>query len=341
MSEGKRLFDYLVFIGRFQPFHLGHLAVIQSALSQSKQVILLIGSAEQPRSTRNVFSFNERTQMILSAFNEVDSVRIHCAPLIDILYDDSRWVQSVEQAVTSITGENSSSRIGLIGHYKDKTSYYLTLFSNWTPVAVESYYNISATPIRDSYLLGHLPTRDDVPESTMSILKQFMQLSDYQDLQAEAHYIKNYKKSWSVAPYPPIFVTVDTVLIYKNRILLIERGQFPGRGLFALPGGFLDQDETLFDACLRELREETNIKLTDTEWRKFYRNQYTFDNPNRSERGRTISQAFYFELSELSNPPIVQSGDDAKRAFWLPLSELNSNKMFSDHYAIIEKMIKI
>jgi bifunctional NMN adenylyltransferase/nudix hydrolase len=334
------LFDYLVFIGRFQPFHLGHLAVVQHALSQSKHVILLIGSAEQPRSTRNVFSFHERAQMVLSAFDEVDAARIHCVPLIDILYDDSRWVQAVEQAVESVTSENSSCRIGLIGHYKDKTSYYLSLFPNWTPVSVDSYHGISATPIRDPYLLGHLPTRDDVPESTLSILKQFMQLSDYQALQAEAHYIADYKKSWSATPYPPVFVTVDAVLVHSGHILLIERGQFPGRGLFALPGGFLDQDETLFDACLRELREETNIELTDAQWRKFYRTQHTFDDPNRSERGRTITQVFYFELNELSMLPSVQSGDDAKRAFWLPLNEVHSNKMFSDHYAIIEKMIK-
>jgi bifunctional NMN adenylyltransferase/nudix hydrolase len=336
----RRLFDYLVFIGRFQPFHLGHMAVVQHALSQSKQVILLIGSAEQPRSTRNVFSFYERAQMVLSAFNDVDAARIHCVPLIDILYDDSRWVHAVEQAVESVTGGNASCRIGLIGHYKDKTSYYLSLFPSWTPVSVDSYHGISATPIRDPYLLGHLPTRDDVPDSTLLILKKFMQLSDYQALQAEAHYIADYKKSWSATPYPPVFVTVDAVLVHSGHILLIERGQFPGRGLFALPGGFLDQDETLFDACLRELREETNIKLTDAQWRRFYRTQHTFDDPHRSERGRTITQAFYFELSELSMLPTVQSGDDAKCAFWLPLNEVQSNKMFSDHYAIIEKMMK-
>jgi bifunctional NMN adenylyltransferase/nudix hydrolase len=240
----RRLFDYLVFIGRFQPFHLGHLAVVQHALSQSKQVILLIGSAEQPRSMRNVFNFHERAQMVLSEFNEDDAARIHCVPLIDILYDDRRWVQSVEQAVKSVTGGDSSCRIGLIGHYKDKTSYYLSLFPSWTPVLVDSYHGISATPIRDPYLLGHLPTRDDVPQSTLSILKQFMQLPDYHALQAEANYIAEYKKSWSSAPYPPVFVTVDAVLVHSGHILLIERGQFPGRGLFALPGGFLDQDET-------------------------------------------------------------------------------------------------
>lgn len=334
------MFDYLVFIGRFQPFHLGHLAVIKTALSQSAQVILLIGSAEQPRSTRNVFSFDERVQMILSAFDQIDAARIHCVPLVDILYDDFRWVESVERAVASVNGVNSSSRIGLIGHYKDNTSYYLSLFPNWTPVSVDSYQGISATPIRDAYLLGKLPTLDHVPTSTLNLLMQFMHLPEYLELQAEAQYLVDYKKSWLAAPYPPVFVTVDAVVVYSEHILLIERGHFPGRGLYALPGGFLDQDETLFDACLRELREETNIDLTDAEWRKFYQGQRTFDDPKRCARGRTITQAFYFKLDELPNRPVVISGDDAKRAFWLPLNQVKSNKMFEDHYAIIENLAK-
>ncbi len=340
MKEVRRLFDYLVFIGRFQPFHQGHLAVIKTALSQSTQVILLIGSAEQPRSTRNVFSFDERAEMILSAFDQIDAARIHCVPLVDILYDDFRWVQSVEKAVASVNGVSSLSRIGLIGHYKDKTSYYLSLFPNWTPVSVDSYQGISATPIRDAYLLGSLPTVDDVPLSTLDLLKQFMQLPEYLELQAEAQYLVDYKKSWSVAPYPPVFVTVDAVVVHSGHILLIERGHFPGRGLFALPGGFLDQEETLFDACLRELREETNIDLTDSEWRKYYRGQGTFDDPKRCSRGRTITQTFYFELDELPHRPEVISGDDAKRAFWLPLDQVKSNTMFEDHYAIIENLAK-
>jgi len=334
------LFDYLVFIGRFQPFHQGHLAVIKAALSKSRQVILLLGSAEQPRSTRNVFSFDERAQMILAAFEEQDATRIHCVPLVDVLYDDERWVKSVERAVISVKGVSSSSRIGLIGHYKDKTSYYLSLFPNWTPVSVDSYKGISATPIRNAYLLGNLPTQVDVPESTLNVLTQFMQASEYLELKAEAEYLVDYKKSWSVAPYPPVFVTVDAIVVHSGHILLIERGHFPGRGLYALPGGFLDQEETLFDACLRELREETCIELSDSEWRKFYRGQDTFDDPKRCSRGRTITQAFHFELDKSFIRPEVHRGDDAKRAFWMPLDQVNSNIMFEDHYAIIQKMTR-
>ena len=339
--EDRFLFDYLVFIGRFQPFHIGHLAVIKTALAQSKQVILLIGSAKQPRSTRNVFNVDERIQMVLSAFSSEDAARIHCVPLVDILYNDAGWVTSVEQAVQSVTGDNQSLKIGLVGHYKDQSSYYLSLFPNWQSVSVESYRGISATPIRDAYLLGQLPTLDMVPASTLTVLHTFLLSAEYQKLQEEAQYIVEYKKSWASTPYPSTFVTVDAVVVHSNHVLLIERGNLPGRGLYALPGGFLDSDETLFNACLRELREETNVSLSDADWRTAYQSQQTFDEPHRSVRGRSITQGFYFKLNDAIPQPQVLGGDDAKRAFWLPLSDVCSEHMFEDHYAMIDRFVKI
>lgn len=341
LNVGDRsLFDCLVFIGRFQPFHVGHLAVIKTALAQSKQVILLIGSVNQPRSTRNAFNYDERERMVLSAFDVEDASRIHCVPLADVLYNDARWVRSVEQAVQSVTGDQTALKIGLVGHYKDPTSYYLSLFPDWEPVSVPSYREISATPIRAAYLLGQLPTLDIVPASTLIELEAFMQTEAFSMLQEEAQYIVDYKKQWASTPYPPTFVTVDAVVVHSNHILLIERGHLPGRGLYALPGGFLDPDETLFNACLRELREETNISLSEAEWRAAYQSQQTFDEPNRSERGRSITQGFYFQLDDAQPKPQVLGGDDAKRAFWVPLNQVRSEQMFEDHYAMIDALVK-
>ena len=61
-------FDYLVFIGRFQPFHLAHMQTIKIALQQSQYVLLALGSAQNERNIKNPFSANEREQMILSNF---------------------------------------------------------------------------------------------------------------------------------------------------------------------------------------------------------------------------------------------------------------------------------
>ena len=119
-----------------------------------------------------------------------------------------------------------------------------------------------------------------------------------------------------------------------GHVLLVERGGEYGRGLYALAGGFLDKNETLLDCALRELQEETGLIINPNA----LKSSHTFDAPERSTRGRTITTVFYFELMGDDLPDVV-GGDDASRAFWLPLGELDGRMMFEDHYSIITKML--
>ena len=338
-NQDKQHYRYLVFIGRFQPFHAGHKAVIDEALKRSDEVIMLIGSANLPRSLRNPFSVAERAAMIKGAYSAADAARIHCVGLDDALYNDTRWLQYVQAGVKSVTGDLQTD-IGLIGHSKDSSSYYLSLFPNWASVSVPNYHNLSATPIRDSYLMGATPTPERTPESTRKVLNAFKKTDDYHQLHEEADFIDKYKRQWESAPYPPTFMTADALIVQSGHILLVERRSMPGRGLWALPGGFLNPKETLFDACIRELREETRLKVPEAVLRGSCHSQHTFDDPYRSARGRTITQAFYFQLkNDPKGLPKVKGGDDAAKAFWLPLAELDATMMFEDHYAIITKMV--
>lgn len=349
-------YDYLVFIGRFQPFHVGHKFVITEALKRASNVILLIGSANLPRSLRNPFSVEERTQMIKGAFSAADAARIHCVGLDDALYNDNRWLQYVQSAVRSVvpnTAPNTTSdsanqatqaSIGLIGHSKDSSSYYLSLFPHWASVAVENYENLSATPIRDAFLAGDdLCSSDHVqhlPESSQEVMAAFQGSADYQRLHQEYQVVQDYQQQWQDVPYPPTFVTADALVIQSGHILLIERGGNYGQGLWALPGGFIDPKETLADACIRELIEETCLQVPEATLKSSRHSQHTFDDPYRSARRSTITQAFYFQLkNDPEGLPAVRGSDDAVRAFWLPLAQLDSKRMFEDHYAIICKMI--
>lgn len=338
-QSGSQSYDYLVFIGRFQPFHLGHKSVIDAALQKARQVIVLIGSANLPRSLRNPFTVGERAKMIKEAYSKTEADRIHCVGLDDALYNDTRWLQLVQKAIKSVTG-NLSANIGLIGHSKDHSSYYLSLFPNWAAVSVDNFRGLSATPIREGFLLGATPTKERTPDSTREVLEHFKQSDDYQTLHAEAWFIDRYKRQWESAPYPPTFMTVDAVVVQSGHILLVERRSMPGQGLWALPGGFVNPKEPLFDACIRELREETRLKVPEPVLRGSRHSQHTFDDPYRSARGRTITQAFYFQLKDDPNGlPPVKGGDDAKTAFWLPLAELDAKRLFEDHFAIITKMV--
>ncbi|WP_019673888.1 bifunctional nicotinamide-nucleotide adenylyltransferase/Nudix hydroxylase [Psychrobacter lutiphocae] len=332
-------YKYLVFIGRFQPFHLGHKAVIDTALNRADKVIILIGSANLPRSLRNPFTVEERAEMITGAYPKHEASRIYCVGLDDALYNDTRWLQYVQKSVRSVTGDLQED-IALIGHSKDSSSYYLSLFPYWQSISVSNHDNLSSTPIRDSYLLGATPTPERIPDASRIVLDRFKKTEEYQYLQEEAWFIDDFKKQWQNTPYPPTFMTVDAVVVQSGHILLVERRNLPGRGLWSLPGGFLDQDETLFDACIRELREETNLQVSDLALRRSRHSQHTFDDPYRSARGRTITQAYFFHLkNDPRGLPEVKGGDDALKAFWLPLAELDPKKMFEDHYAIIIKMV--
>ena len=157
--------------------------------------------------------------------------------------------------------------------------------------------------------------------------------------QAEAEYLAKYPPAWFAPSYPPIFVTLGAVVVQSGHILLIERRARPGRGLWALPGGFLDPGETLEDACLRELREETRLKVPAPVLCGSIRERRVFDAPHRPERGCAITRAYQIELAPALELPKVKGGDDARNAFWLPLAQLEPERLFEDHYLIIQAML--
>lgn len=161
---------------------------------------------------------------------------------------------------------------------------------------------------------------------------------EFHDIASEWQMIDDYKKSWEAAPYPPTFVTVDAVVTNAAHVLLVTRGAAPGRGLLALPGGFLDPGEKIKDAALRELKEETGIKVPVPVLRGSIVNSGVFDDPNRSARGRTITHAFHIKLDE-PDLPAVKGGSDAARARWVPLGNLRRDQLFEDHYDIIETLV--
>lgn len=172
-------FDYLVFIGRFQPFHLAHMQTIHIALQQSQHVILALGSAQRERNIKNPFLANEREQMILSNFSEADQKRIHFVHVIDV-YDDEKWVTLVKTLVAGVV--NPHDKVGLIGHFKDDSSYYLQLFPEWEMVELDSLVGaISATPLREAYYQGEI-RHAEFPLGTVAFLQKFQASETYQQL---------------------------------------------------------------------------------------------------------------------------------------------------------------
>ena len=350
----KRDYDFTVFIGRFQPFHAGHLQVVNAGLSRAERMILLIGSAWQPRNPRNPWTHQEREQMVRSCLSDEDNGRLICLPLMDVPYNDEAWVRNVQSTVAGMvtahyTTPHRPAKIALIGHRKDHTGFYLNLFPQWDNLGVDNYRGLSATPMRESYftedpvpLLGDLVKQAAMPSPVADYLVSFANEEDgYRQIHEEIAFVRKYQSAWEGAPYEPTFVTVDGVVVQSGHVLLVERKASPGKGLWALPGGFLDPGERLLDACLRELREETRLKVPAPVLKGSIRRQAVYDDPYRSARGRTVTHAFYMELQPSAELPKVKGADDAKQARWVPLGQLDPQRMFEDHYFIIQDLLGV
>lgn len=338
-------YDVLAFAGRFQPFHLGHKHVIDAALKKAKTVVIVLGSHEQPRNSRNPFTTDERARMITAVYqDEVLNDQIRFVYQHDHRYNDDRWVAGIQTGVGDVAKNlyGSKAKIGLVGHSKDHTSYYLNIFPTWGSVSVDNLNGIDATAIRNDFFSGGNEFARYVPKGVEEFLRDFRNYNKaYDHIQDEMAFITDYKSQFASLPYPPIFQTTDAVVVQSGHILLIKRGAMPGKGLWALPGGFLNANERIVDGCIRELREETRIALSDETLRRCIANQRTFDDPNRSLRGRTITTAFLIELRPEPKLTRVKGSDDAAKAKWVPLSEVTRSVMFEDHFDIIQEMVGI
>lgn len=343
-------FDLAVYIGRFQPFHDGHIACVQQALTVADRLVILVGSINRPRNIRDPFSYGERREMIDAALPASLRERVIVTGVADRLYDLPAWVTAVQQAVVAIAkavGE-PEAHIALVGHRKDHSSDYLDLFPQWPLQSAEPIAMLDATGIRDALLGGpeadyaSLIKAQPLPIGVQAYLRDFIEAEPeaWSALRSEWAFIRRYRSQFDALPYPPIFQTVDAVVLQAGHILLVERGAQPGRGLMALPGGFLDANETILDAVIRELREETGIKVPEAVLRGSIRARERYDDPLRSLRGRTLTDAFLFELRP-GPLPRIKGGSDARKAQWVSLAELQTleSRLYEDHYHIISDLL--
>jgi 8-oxo-dGTP diphosphatase len=143
----------------------------------------------------------------------------------------------------------------------------------------------------------------------------------------EAAEIKALERQVRYSPSPSL--AVDGVLVKDSEVLLIRRKSSPHEGEFALPGGFVQLGETVVNAVLRELKEETAIDA------RIVRLVGVYSDPKRDPRGHTVSVAFLLEY--VAGSP--QGGDDASEARFFPLDELPD--LAFDHGKILADTIRL
>lgn len=378
--------DVTVYIGRFNPFHRGHAHVLKQALLTSKLVIVLVGSAGKSRSPKNPFLFNERREMI-EAWEQSFEHDSHLVilPLRDYA-SNNVWIKAAQATVRSACNGDpalpKNPQVWITGSDRDDSTWYLRAFPQWKQDLVAPLQHkpgtaddLSATSVRAILYESDLRSDDitamvgKLPPSTVAFIDEF--IVNHRDvidaLRAEHRIIKENKAKWDPAPFKPTFMCADAVIIQSGHVLMVQRANQPGRGLWALPGGYVNQAERVRDAAVREAEEETGIRLTAGKNAKevtlkmldgSIRANEFFDDPNRSERGRTFTMAYLMRLDDTKPLPSVSgqkipyyewaehgiteaNADEAVETFaaeWKTLEWVTENTelVFEDHVQIIE-----
>lgn len=343
----SKQFDVAIVFGRFQPLHNQHIELFKHAMAAANHVIIMVGSADRPRTPKNPMTYHERRGVIANWLTDnvlchADAPEVSIAPVRDYIYSNQTWAEEVQRTIDELTQPPSSRervnlKVAVVGCLKDESSFYLKMFPQWELVEMPYEDKVDATQIREIMFGGKSLTFLDgvLPPVSTSFVKRFISTPEFERLAEEREMIAKYKKAWAAAPYAPTFVTADAVVIQNGHILLVRRKAAPGKGLLALPGGFLDQNETIEQAVIRELREETKIKVPAPVLQGSIREMKVFDAPGRSTRGCTITHAGLI-LLEGDKLPKVKGSDDAEHAGWYPLGSVDSNEFFEDHYDIIQ-----
>lgn len=376
-------YDYIVYIGRFQPFHNGHLTTLMKALRMGQRIIVVLGSANSPRTFKNPWTTAEREIMIRSCLSASENELVEFVGVEDRLYNNDKWLVNVRTEVDKIISSTKHEldleleedeidvpvdykfKIAIIGHNKDETSFYTREFPDWTVVETGAHIKeksnrgkpVGSTMIRFLIFTNELGyVESNVPHAIYTFLENFVDTEEFDYVQGDFdHYYNEELKYKDVIPYPYNFYTADAVVIQSGHVLLGKRKYYPGKGMWAVPGGHVKVIETPYEGALRELDEETKIKVPPKVLHGSFKMLHEFNHPARSLRcrvtgnyGRSVTTAHLFKLepiaasgSSIDSLPKVTPHDDLEEVRWVPISAIAGMRdvMFEDHVDIIEYFV--
>ncbi|MFL6694154.1 MAG: NUDIX domain-containing protein, partial [Ramlibacter sp.] len=306
--------------GRFLLPNAANLALVRQALAAAPRCVVFIRRAHMAPSPANPFDADARASMLHDALAEDERLRTEFVPLRE-RWDD----QLLLRDMGAVTGGQHRVNWVVAGLAPVEAE---DLPTGWTlqqtaagdgdaqAVAWLEQLYAAEDPAR-----GLAALQGSLPAGSAAFLREWIRTPTFATVRDDWRQIAHEKRQWSVAPYPVVLVTVDAVVHAGGHVLLIRRGRSPGRGLWALPGGFLEPREPVMLAALRELVEETGLALSLREMKQRLKGMRVFDHPERSQRGRIITHTYFFDLGDMA-PPAVQAGDDAAVAQWVPVSQL-------------------
>ena len=333
-------FDVAVYVGRMQPFLNSHLAGVRRALQLAPACVVVVAGGYQARSPRNPLGRQQRSDMLHAALTAEERARVRVVAVRDDC-DPARLAGETRRQIEQVAGRGR--RVVVV----NEPGCRLPALPGW-PHAEAPVAPPADVPLRERLFDAADPRAvlqrhaHEVAPGTEAFWDGWLASAECRRLADEWRALRGMRAEWAGAPYPPTFVTVDSVVHCAGHVLVITRGREPGKGLHALPGGFLEPDDTVLDSAVRELAEETGLAVPAAELRERLQQVRVFDDPLRSQRGRVLTHAHYFELGARALPAI-RAGDDAAAAFWLPLAEVAAREecFHDDHFLILDAFLHV
>lgn len=287
-----------LFIGRFQPLHLGHFSVIKTMEQEVDEIIIGIGSAQKKFTAYNPFLLEERMAMIEAGIKDSINKKYYLIGIDDI-DNYPKWVKHVESLVPKFdvvyAGNTITQKL-----FKDAGYDIRALEDNI----------IHATEIRNRIYKDE-NWKDLVPEGTAKVIEK-------------VNGVKRIKKIFDgkINPLPTVDIIIE---YYKGNsyegIVLIERKNEPYG--WAIPGGFVEYNESLEEAAVREAKEETGLEV------ELQGQLKTYSLPKRDPRKHVITTVFIAKTK--GN---FKAADDAVNAGIFTKETLPKNLVF-DHRDIL------
>jgi bifunctional NMN adenylyltransferase/nudix hydrolase len=352
------MYDICAFAGRMRPPTEPHLKNIRACLLSGQYAFIFVGSAFEAPHFKNPHTFDEVVGMIRGSLTPAENDRVYIFPVED-RESNLQWVRDVQRITTREAANlklGHEPRIALVGYAKDGTSYYLKMFPEWGAVATQAVLGeqelpVSATDIRHSIYDAEDPAaqvellyRSEpqvIPQGTYVFLRQWVHTAQFELMRAEYKFmVKEYLPLFPKNPFtddPQQFPCADGFMYHAGSVCLVQRGQMPGLGLWASPGGHKRAYQTFEEAMLDEVNQETQILdlndwLTRDMLASFIRGEKMLDNPWRSNREVTFSMAYGLVIPAHYPRPAIKGADDARQARWWNTDEVVRSMMFEDLY---------